>query len=174
MKLANGICGIAAIAAVLITTAACSNDDDSAAITATSTVQGDAARSSIAATASAAMSSVRDTAQQTIQDAINAILSAAPITFDAGSSDLGSIDTATLKAVAIPLRGNDTAITIMTYAEDSNPDTAESLADARGANIAAALEAEGIDKSRITVQSDANPTDPEVRADEATISVTDD
>ncbi|WP_446224812.1 hypothetical protein ACTWPB_06690 [Nocardia sp. IBHARD005] len=77
---------------------------------------------------------------------------------------------ATLEAVAVPLQGNDTEIQITTCAEDSNVVTAEPRR-ALGDTIAAALEGEGIDKSRITVTSDANPADPAVDADEATITV---
>jgi outer membrane protein OmpA-like peptidoglycan-associated protein len=179
MNVRNSICGIASIAVVVLTTAACSSDDDASApavtstVTSTTTTDTDAMRSSIASTASSVVSSVRATAQQAVQDAINTVLSAAPITFDAGSSDLGMGAVATLKAVALPLQGNDTEIQITTYAQDSNVATAKSLAEARGDNIAAALEGDGIDKSRITVKSDANPSDPEIDANEATITVVD-
>ncbi|WP_040779745.1 OmpA family protein [Nocardia pneumoniae] len=102
---------------------------------------------------------------------INAAIAAAPITFDDGSSDLGPVDVATIKAVAIPLKGNDTKIQITTYAHDSNIAAARSLAKARGDNIAAELEAEGIDKARIVVRAEANPTAPDVQVDEAQITV---
>ncbi|MFD4442284.1 OmpA family protein [Nocardia sp. NPDC058519] len=173
MKLRTSICGIASIAVVVLMTAACGSDDDASAPAVTSTTQTDAVRSSVAATASSVVSTMRDTAQQAVQDAINTVLAAAPITFDAGSSDLGAGAVATLKAVAVPLQGNDTKIQITTYAEDSNVVTAKSLAEARGDNIVAALEGDGIDKSRITVKSDANPSDQAVDADEATITVVD-
>lgn len=171
MKLEKGVYGIASIAAVLLMTVACTSDEDTSAPTTTSTTQTDTMRSSIVATASSAVSSVRDTVQQTVQDAINKVLVAAPINFDPGSSDLGTTDTVTLKAVAAALQGNDTKIEIKTYAQDSNVATAKSVAQARGENIAAALEADGIDKSRITVKSDANPSDPEINADQAEITV---
>ncbi|MFC8384646.1 OmpA family protein [Nocardia sp. NPDC057272] len=176
MKIRNSVCGIASIAVVLLMTAACSSDNDSSApatTSATSTTQADTMRSSVAATASSMMSTVRDTAEQAVQDAINTVLAAAPITFDAGSSDLSAAAVATLKAVAVPLQGNDTEIQITTYAEDSNIASAKSLAEARGDNIAAALEGDGVDKSRITVKSDANPSDPEIDANEAAITVVD-
>lgn len=173
MKLRNSVCGLASIAVVLLMTAACGSDDDSSAPAATSTTQTDTMRSSVAATASSMMSTVRDTAEQAVQDAINTVLAAAPITFDAGSSDLSAAAVATLKAVAVPLQGNDTEIQITTYAEDSNIASAKSLAEARGDNIAAALEGDGIDKSRITVKSDANPSDPQINANEAAITVVD-
>ncbi|MFD6400122.1 OmpA family protein [Nocardia sp. NPDC060249] len=176
MKLRNSVCGIASIAVVLLMTAACGSDDDSSAPAATSTTQTtetDAMRSSVAATASSMLSTVRDTADQAVQDAINTVLAAAPVTFAAGSSDLSAAATATLKAVAVPLQGNDTQIQITTYAEDSNIASAKALAEARGDNIAAALEGDGVDKSRITVKSDANPSDPEVDANEAAITVVD-
>ncbi|MFC9664848.1 OmpA family protein [Nocardia sp. NPDC127606] len=176
MKLRNSVCGIASIAVVLLMTAACGSDDDTSAPATTSTsstAQADTMRSSVAATASSMMSTVRDTAEQAVQDAINTVLAAAPITFDAGSSDLSAAAVATLKAVSVPLQGNDTEIQITTYAQDSNVATAKSLAEARGDNIAAALEGDGIDKSRITVKSDANPSDPEIDANEAAITVVD-
>jgi outer membrane protein OmpA-like peptidoglycan-associated protein len=176
MKLRNSVSAVASIAVVVLMTAACSSDDDSstpATTSTTSTTQNDTMRSSVAATASSMMSTVRDTAEQAVQDAINTVLAAAPITFDAGSSDLSAAAVATLKAVALPLQGNDTEIQITTYAEDSNIASAKSLAEARGDNIAAALEGDGIDRSRITVKSDANPSDPEVDANEAAITVVD-
>ncbi|TCJ93753.1 OmpA family protein [Nocardia alba] len=176
MKLSTSVCGIASIAVVVLMTAACSSDDDSSAPAATTTItttQTDTARSSAAATASSMMSTVRATAQQAVQDAINTVLATAPITFDAGSSDLSTVATATLKAVAVPLKGNDTKIEITTYAEDSNTGTAKSLAEARGDNIAAELESSGIDKSRITVKSDANPSDSQVDPNTAAITVVD-
>ncbi|MEV0549979.1 OmpA family protein [Nocardia salmonicida] len=178
MNVRNSICGIASIAVVVLLTAACSSDDDASAPAVTSTVTStttdtDPMRSSVASTASSVVSSVRATAQQAVQDAINTVLSAAPITFDEGSSDLGAVAAATLQAVALPLKGNDTEIQITTYAQDSNVAEAKTLAEARGDNIAAALEGAGVDKSRITVKSDANPSDPEVDANEATITVVD-
>ncbi|UGT57003.1 OmpA family protein [Nocardia asteroides] len=173
MKLSNSVLGFVALAAVVVMTAACGSDDDQAASPTTTTVAPSTLRSSVAATASSAASSMRDSAQQTVQDAINKVLAAAPITFDPGSSDLGATDSATLKAVALPLQGNDTEIEITTYAQDSNVATAKSVAKARGDNIAAALEAEGIDKSRISVKSDANPSDSSINADQAVITVVD-
>lgn len=176
MNVRNSICGIASIAVVVLMTAACSSDDDSSAPAVTTTVTStatDPMRSSVASTASSVISSVRATAQQAVQDAINTVLSAAPITFAEGSSDLNAVAATTLKAVALPLQGNDTEIQITTYAQDSNVAAAKTLAEARGDNIAAALEDAGVDKSRITVKSDANPSDPEVDANEATITVVD-
>ncbi|MFD9550262.1 OmpA family protein [Nocardia salmonicida] len=176
MNVRNSICGIASIAVVVLMTAACSSDDDASAPAVTTTVTStttDPMRSSVASTASSVISSVRATAQQAVQDAINTVLSAAPITFAEGSSDLNAVAATTLKAVALPLQGNDTEIQITTYAQDSNVAAAKTLAEARGDNIAAALEDAGVDKSRITVKSDANPSDPEVDANEATITVVD-
>ncbi|MET9211594.1 MULTISPECIES: OmpA family protein [unclassified Nocardia] len=172
MKLTSSVYGIASIAAVVLMTAAC-NSDDTASTTTASTPPANTLQSSIVATASSAVSSVRDNVQQTVQDAINKILVAAPISFDPGSSDLGTTDTVTLKAVAAALQGNDTKIEVTTYAQDSNVATAKTLAEARGDNIAAELEADGIDKSRITVKSDANPSDPQVDPDQAKITVVD-
>lgn len=173
MKLESSVYGIASIAAVVLMTAACNSDDTTSTPTTTPTAQLDTLQSSIAATASAAVSSLRENVQQTVQDAINTILVAAPISFAPGSSDLGTTDTVTLTAVAAALQGNDTKIEITTYAQDSNVATAKSLAEARGDNIAAELEADGIDKSRLTVKSDANPSDPQVDPDQAKITVVD-
>lgn len=171
MIFSKSAAGIAATAVVLLMTAACGSDSSSPAATTASTTQTNGMRSSIAATASSVVSSARSSAQQTIQDAINTVLAAAPITFTSGSSDLSAVDIATIKAVALPLEGNDTKIQITTYAQDSNPITAKSLANARADNIVTALEAEGIDKTRITVQADANPTESDVQVDEAEIAV---
>lgn len=171
MKRKSSVYAVAPIVAAVLTIAACSSGDDASSSTSTSTTQVSALRSSVAATASSAVNSALDSAQQVVQDTINKVLVAAPITFDPGSSDLGVTATATLKAVAVALQGNDTKIEITTYAQDSNPATAKSLATARGDNIAAQLESDGIDKSRITVKSDANPTDPAINADQAAITV---
>lgn len=160
---------IAATAVVLLMTTACGDDSSSPDATTASTVHTNGMRSSIAATAS--VTSARDSAQQSIQDAINAVLAAAPITFTSGNSDLSAVDIATIKAIALPLEGNDTKIQITTYAQDPNPITAKSVADARADNIVTALEAEGIDKARITVQADANPTESDIEVDQAYIEV---
>ncbi|GAD82198.1 OmpA family protein [Nocardia asteroides] len=173
MKLDNRVIGIASVAVALLMTAACTSDDDSSTSATTSTAQVSTMKSSIVATASSAVSSVRDNVQQTVQDAINKILAAAPISFDAGSSDLDAVDTATLTAVAAALQGNDTKIEITTYAQDSNVADAKSVAQARGDNIAAKLESDGIDESRITVKADANPSDSSVNPDQAKITVVD-
>ncbi|MBF6193877.1 OmpA family protein [Nocardia implantans] len=117
------------------------------------------------------MGSALNTAQQKIQDVINAAIAAVPITFDSGSSDLGPGDVATIKAVAIPLKGNETKIQITTYARDADIVAARSLAKARGDNIAAELEAEGIDRARVAVRAEANPTAPDVQVDQAQITV---
>ncbi|MEU2039991.1 OmpA family protein [Nocardia niwae] len=166
----KSVSGIAAVAVALLMTAACGSDDssDSAASTSEHTHP---MRSSLAATASSAVRSGLNTAQQVIQDAINAALAAAPITFDSGSSDLSGTDVATIKAVAVPLKGNDAEVEITTYAEAANSATAESLAKSRGDNIAAELEAAGVDKSRITVKPEGNPSGEDVKVDEAKIEV---
>ncbi|MEV0708342.1 MULTISPECIES: hypothetical protein [Nocardia] len=169
----KSVCGIAATAAVLTLLTACGSDDDSdsasSATTATTTtaVTGTSTRdmrSSIAATASSVVSSALNTAQQAIQSAINAAVAAAPITFDSGSSDLGAADVATINAVAIPLKGNDTKIRVTTYGTD------ETLAKARGDNVAAEFESAGVDKARISVRVEKSPDDP-ADADNATIEV---
>lgn len=170
---------VAAAAAALLMTTACDSgsDSDSSAATTTTAVKTSTAagtsttRGSLGATASSAVSSALDTARQGIQNVINAALAAAPISFDSGSSDLGTIDEVTLKAVAVPLQGNDTRIKVTTYAADSDVEKAKSLAEARGNNIAAALEADGVDRARITVHAEANPSGGDVEVDEARIEV---
>ncbi|WP_169810708.1 OmpA family protein [Nocardia beijingensis] len=153
---------------VLLMTAGCGSDDGSNPATTDQRTHGSR---TLGATASSAVGSALNSAQQTIQDVINAAIAAAPITFDSGSSDLGPGDVATIKAVAIPLRGNDTKIQISTYARDADVAAARSLAKARGDNIAAQLEAEGIDRARVAVRAEANPTAPDVQVDEARIAV---
>ncbi len=170
MRSRKSLSGIMMTAVVLIMTAGCGSDGESNSTTPTSAETHDM-RSSIGATASSVVSSALNTAQQKIQDVINTAIAAAPISFDDGSSDLGPGDVATIKAVAIPLKGNDTKIQITTYARDSNIAAAKSLAKARGDNIVAELEAEGIDKSRIDMRAEANPTAPDVEVDEAQIAV---
>ncbi|WP_169810985.1 OmpA family protein [Nocardia amamiensis] len=154
----KSVTGIAATAVVLLMTAACGNDN--AAQTTPTTEQTHPMRSEIATTA-----------RNALQDAVNAALAAAPISFDSGSSDLGAGDVATIKAVAVPLKGTDAKVEITTYAEDANPATAKALAEARGDNVAAELESEGIDKARISVRAEANPTGEDVQVDEAQIKV---
>ncbi|MGN2639106.1 OmpA family protein [Nocardia takedensis] len=167
---------LAAGSAALVTVTGCGSDDeaDNAATTSVSAAHTSAdhsAHSSAAATASAAVSSALDAAREGIQNVINAALAAAPITFDAGSSDLGTLDEVTLKAVAVPLQGNDTRIEVKTWAQDSDADRAKDLAEARGSNIAAALEADGIDRGRITVRAEGNPKESDVQVDQAEIEV---
>ncbi|WP_157172568.1 OmpA family protein [Nocardia pneumoniae] len=154
----KSVTGIAATAVVLLMTAACGTDDG--AETTPTTEQTHPMRSSVATTA-----------RNAIQDAVNAALAAAPITFDSGSSDLSGGDVATIKAVAVPLRGTDAKVEITTYAKDANAATAKALAEARGDNVAAELESEGIDKARISVKAEPNPTDEDVKVDEAQIEV---
>jgi outer membrane protein OmpA-like peptidoglycan-associated protein len=166
----KSVSGIAATAIVLIMAAGCGSNDGADSTTSTSGGS-HGMRSGIATTASSVVSSVLNTAQQKVQDGINAALAAVPITFDSGSSDLSAVDVATIKAVAIPLKGNDTRVKITTYAQDSNVAAAKSLAKARGDNIAAQLEAEGIDKARISVEAEANPTGADVQVDAAQIAV---
>ncbi|MGQ4615269.1 OmpA family protein [Nocardia sp. R7R-8] len=166
----TSVSGIAAVAVALLMTAACGSDDGSNS-SATTTEQTHPLRSSLAATASSAVRSGLNTAQQAIQDAINAALAAAPITFDSGSSDLSGADVATIKVAAVPLKGNDAKVEITTYAQDENPATAKSVAKARGDNIAAELESAGIETSRITVKPQGNPTDQNIKVDEAKIEV---
>ncbi|MBH0779452.1 OmpA family protein [Nocardia bovistercoris] len=169
---------VAFSAAALLLTTACDsgNDSDSSAASTANTTTAAAStthagHTSLGATASSVVSSALDTARQGIQNAINAALAAAPISFDSGSSDLGTVDEVTLKAVAIPLQGNDTRIRVSTYAADADVAKAKSLAEARGNNIAAALEADGVDRARITVRAEANPSDSGIEVDEARIEV---
>ncbi|MGA4788514.1 OmpA family protein [Nocardia sp. AB354] len=174
MKLVKAVAVLATGAAALIPIAACSSDNNSSPATVTTTEHGEHTdmRSSLATTASSVVGSALNSAQQAVQNAINGVLSAAPITFDKGSSDLSPTDVATIKAVALPLKGNDTAVKIETYAVDSNSGAADSLAEARGNNVATALQNEGIDKGRISVHAEGNPIESNVQIDQATISVT--
>lgn len=169
------VVGVAAVSIAGVG-AGCSSDDSSTSSSATTTVtpgaSASAAISSAKATASSVVSSALNTAQQAIQDAINAALAAAPISFAPGSSDLNAVGNATIKAISLALKGNDSAITIETYANDGNPVAAKSLAEQRGNNIAAILEGEGIDKSRIKVEATINPSAETVDVDGAEISVT--
>ncbi|WP_082393085.1 OmpA family protein [Nocardia arizonensis] len=169
------VCAIAAGAAVLLMTTACGSDNDSESSSATTTTHaatsGHATRGSAATTVSSVVSSAMNAAQQAIQNAINAALAAAPISFESGSSDLSTVDSVTLKAVALPLQGNDTRIQVTTYGKSDDAEQAKALAEARGNNIAAALEAEGIDRARVTVRAEANPTDSDIQVDQAQIKV---
>jgi outer membrane protein OmpA-like peptidoglycan-associated protein len=176
MKLVKVVAVLATGAAALIPIAACSSDDNNGPVAVTTTTANGGEhtdmRSSLASTASSVVGSALNSAQQAVQNAINSVLSAAPITFDKNSSDLSPTDIATIKAVALPLKGNDTAVKIETYAVDSNSGAADSLAEARGNNVANALQDEGIDKARITVHAEGNPIESNVQIDQATISVT--
>ncbi|NKY85277.1 OmpA family protein [Nocardia veterana] len=174
MKRVNLGAVLAVGAAALIPLAACSSDDNGPVVVTTTTTPGAAhtdMRSSLATTASSVVGSALNAAEQAVQNAINSLLAAAPITFDPGSSDLSPGDVATIKAVALPLRGNDTAVTIETYAADPNSATADALAKARGDTVATTLENEGIDKARITVRATGNPSESNVQVDQATIAV---
>ncbi|WP_227983352.1 OmpA family protein [Nocardia spumae] len=174
MKLVQAVAVLAAGAAALIPIAGCSSDDNGpAAVTTTTTSGGEHTdlRSSLATTASSVVGSALNSAEQAVQNAINSVLAAAPITFEQGSSDLSTVDSATIKAVAIPLKGNDTTIKVETYATDSNTAAADSLAEARATNVVTALENEGIDKARISVEATGNPSESNVQVDQATITV---
>ncbi len=176
MKRVQVVAILAAGAAALIPIAGCSSDDGSGTVavsTTTTTQDGEHTdlRSSLATTASSVVGSAMNSAEQAVQNAINSVLAAAPITFDQGSSDLSTVDTATLKAVAIPLKGNDTKIKVETYASDSDSAKADSLAQARAANVVTALGNEGIDKARISVETKGNPSENDVQVDQATITV---
>lgn len=174
MKRVQVVAVLAIGAAALVPIAGCSSDDSGPTAVPTTTTQGGEhtdLRSSIATTASSVVGSALDSAEQAVQNAINSVLAAAPITFEQGSSDLSTVDTATIKAVAIPLHGNDTKIKIETYAAGPDEAAADSLAETRGTTIATALENEGIDKARITVDSSGNPSESNVHVDQATFSV---
>lgn len=128
------------------------------------------AMSSAKETASSAVSSALNSAQQAVQDGINKAIAAAPISFNEGSSDLSTLDTVTLKAVAAVLKTNDSKISVEAFATGSNPVEAKSLANQRANNVAAELESNGIDKSRISTTGTANPGG-DVNADQAKITV---
>ncbi|MDG3011772.1 OmpA family protein [Rhodococcus sp. D2-41] len=152
-----------AIGACALAGCSSSNESNSSATTAatpTATAEGGAgagALSSAKETASSVVSSALNTAQQAVQDGINKALGVAPIAFTEGSSDLSTLDTVTLKAVAAVLKTNDSKITVEAYANDSNAVAAKSLATQRADNVAAELEKNGIDNSRITTAGTANP-----------------
>ncbi|MEV5649482.1 OmpA family protein [Nocardia sp. NPDC052254] len=175
MKRVQVVAVLAIGAAALVPIAGCSSDNNGGPVTVpTTTTQGGEhteLRSSVATTASSIVGSALDSAEQAVQNAINSVLAAAPITFEQGSSDLSPVDVATIKAVAIPLHGNDTKIKVETYAVGTDAKAADSLAEARGATIVTALENEGVDKARVTVESEGNPTESNVQVDQATISV---
>ncbi|MEU6558867.1 OmpA family protein [Nocardia nova] len=174
MKRVQVVAVLAAGAAALVPIAGCSSDDNGSSAATTTTQAGEHTelRSSIATTASSVVGSAMNSAEQAVQNAINSVLAATPIAFEQGSADLSPVDVATIKAVAIPLHGNDTKIKIETYAAGPDTAAANSLAEARGTTIVTALENEGVDKARITVDSSGNPSESNVQVDQATISVT--
>ncbi|MEV0945636.1 OmpA family protein [Rhodococcus sp. NPDC049939] len=163
------VSGVAVAAIAIAGVAGCSSEDSDVATTTTTTSEPgplDAAATSIRATASAAV----DAALEATRDAVNAAISATPIQFEPDSSELNPISNVTLTAIAVALETNDADIKIEAYADMSDEDAAQQLADERADSVASALEAQGIDKDRISTEGTANPGG-DVDVDQADITV---
>ncbi|MDI9934080.1 OmpA family protein [Rhodococcus opacus] len=167
------VTGIAVAAIALLGAAGCSDDSSNEAPIATTTTSSasdrvEGAISSVQATASSAV----NTAREATQNAINSAISAVPIGFESGTAELNAISDVTVSAVAAALNASDNNIRIEAYAANSDESAAELLADQRAQAVANALEAKGVDKSRISVEGTANPPEG-VNADQVEITVED-
>ena len=167
------VTGIAVAAIALLGAAGCSDDSSNEAPIATTTTSSasdrvEGAISSVQATASSAV----NTAREATQNAINSAISAVPIGFESGTAELNAISDVTVSAVAAALNASDNNIRIEAYATNSDESAAELLADQRAQAVANALEAKGVDKSRMSVEGTANPPEG-VNADQVEITVED-
>ncbi|EID74965.1 MULTISPECIES: OmpA family protein [Rhodococcus] len=167
------VTGIAVAAIALLGAAGCSDDSSNEAPIATTTTSSasdrvEGAISSVQATASSAV----NTAREATQNAINSAIAAVPIGFESGTAELNAISDVTVSAVAAALNASDNNIRIEAYATNSDESAAELLADQRAQAVANALEAKGVDKSRISVEGTANPPEG-VNADQVEITVED-
>ncbi|WP_172650320.1 OmpA family protein [Rhodococcus opacus] len=167
------VTGIAVAAIALLGAAGCSDDSSNEAPIATTTTSSASDRvegeiSSVQATASSAV----NTAREATQNAINSAIAAVPIGFESGTAELNAISDVTVSAVAAALNASDNNIRIEAYATNSDESAAELLADQRAQAVANALEAKGVDKSRISVEGTANPPEG-VNADQVEITVED-
>ncbi|MDT2008317.1 OmpA family protein [Rhodococcus opacus] len=163
---------VAVAAIAVLGVASCSDDSNEAPIATTTTSSAsdrvEGAISSVQATASSAV----NTAREATQNAINSAISAVPIGFESGTAELNAISDVTVSAVAAALNASDNNIRIEAYATNSDESAAELLADQRAQAVANALEAKGVDKSRISVEGTANPPEG-VNADQVEITVED-
>ncbi|WP_072688147.1 OmpA family protein [Rhodococcus marinonascens] len=164
------VSGAAVAAIALAGVAGCSNEnsDDAPVTTTTSSEPGpfDGAATSIRATASSAV----NTALEATQNAINSAISAVPVQFESDSSELDPISNVTLTTIALALKTSDADIKIDAYADKSDEAAAQQLAEERADSVASALEAQGIDKNRISTEGTANPGS-DVNVDQADITV---
>ena len=167
------VTGIAVAAIALLGAAGCSDDSSNEAPIATTTTSSasdrvEGAISSVQATASSAV----NTAREATQNAINSAIAAVPIGFESGTAELNAISDVTVSAVAAALNASDNNIRIEAYATNSDEAAAELLADQRAQAVANALEAQGVDKGRISVDGTANPPEG-VNVDQSQITVED-
>ncbi|MFC0453004.1 OmpA family protein [Rhodococcus jostii] len=167
------VSSVAVAAIAVLGVAGCSDDSSNEAPIATTTTSSasdrvEGAISSVQATASSAV----NTAREATQNAINSAISAVPIGFESGTAELNAISDVTVSAVAAALKASDNNIQIEAYATNSDEAAAELLADQRAQAVANALEAKGVDKSRISVEGTANPPEG-VNADQVEITVED-
>lgn len=164
--------GIAVAAIAVVGAAGCSGNNSNQAPVATTTTSAsgslEGALSSAKTTASAAASS----ALQATRDAVNAAIQAVPIGFESGTAQLDTISTVTVKAVAAALKSGDTKVTVTAYASNSDESAAAQLALERANAVANALEAQGVDKARISVKGTANPG-PGTNVDQVDLTVED-
>ncbi|AOW91937.1 hypothetical protein BFN03_02430 [Rhodococcus sp. WMMA185] len=163
------VSGGAVAAIALAGVAGCSSEDsDETPVTTTMSEPGplEGAATSIRATATSAVNA----AIEATQNAINAAISSVPIQFEADSSELNPVSNVTLTAIAVALKTSDAAIEIEAYADMSDEAAAQQLAEERADSVASALEAQGIDKDRISTEGTANPGG-DVNVDQAEITV---
>ncbi|NLU83828.1 OmpA family protein [Rhodococcus sp. HNM0569] len=112
--------------------------------------------------AKSSIESATDSAGDSVRDGVNSVIEKTPVTFDAGSAELGTMQDVTLTAVATALKTGDDKVEIKTYASG---DDADALAQARGDAVKGKLVDEGVAEDRLTVTAQGDPDSPDVDVD---------
>ncbi|EOM76147.1 hypothetical protein DW322_18425 [Rhodococcus rhodnii] len=159
----------AAAAVVTLGAAACTNDDSGSQETTTTEAAED---QSTTDAVQSTVTSLTEQAGNAVQDAINSAVGAAPVSFDANSAELGTLQNATLTAVAAALETNEDKLEIKAYAMDEDSSAADDLAQERGEAVKSKLVEEGISEDRLDVSSEGNPDDSDVDPNRVDFEVT--
>lgn len=155
----------AAVSAIaLFGASACTDSDESSDASVTTTIE-HSDHGSSHPTPTPEQSGAADTAVAAIQNAVNSVVEATPVTFEAGTAELTTVSSVTIRAVAGALQSNNQPVEVRTYATGEDDDAAVQLAEQRGATVTQALVDDGVDEGRITVTATANPESSDVNPD---------
>jgi peptidoglycan-associated lipoprotein len=108
-----------------------------------------------------AAGAAKDAAGQALGSAsqkIQALVQVHPVTFTAQSAELSGQDTQTLQQLAAVLKATGATVTISTHAGYPDAAQAQQLSQQRADNIAKALQAAGVDPSKLKSQPTGNST----------------